>query len=206
MALINQATKEIQLKIVYYGPPQGGKTSNLEKVHAEIEAAPDAKGKLTSLATNSDRTLFFDFLPLETTVIRGFKTKFQLFTVPGQVIYNTTRQLVLRGVDGLVFVADSQYEKMEENVQTFANMIQNLETLNQSLDNIPYILQYNKRDLPNAAPVDYLEYLLNNREVQVPSFASSAIKGDGVFESLNMITRMLLHKLLTESGRKAAAA
>ena len=206
MALINQATKEIQLKIVYYGPPQGGKTSNLEKVHAEIEAAPDAKGKLTSLANKSDRTLFFDFLPLETTVIRGFKTKFQLFTVPGQVIYNTTRQLVLRGVDGLVFVADSQYEKMEENVQTFANMIQNLETLNQSLDNIPYILQYNKRDLPNAAPVDYLEYLLNNREVQVPSFASSAIKGDGVFESLNMITRMLLHKLLTESGRKAAAA
>jgi signal recognition particle receptor subunit beta len=204
MALINQATKEIQLKIVYYGPPQGGKTSNLEKIHAEVEAAPEAKGKLTSLATNSDRTLFFDFLPLETTVVRGFKTKFQLFTVPGQVIYNTTRQLVLRGVDGLVFVADSQYEKMEENVQTFANMIQNLETLNQSLDNIPYVLQYNKRDLPNAAPVDYLDFLLNNRETQVPSFASAAVKGEGVFESLNMITRMLLHKLLTESGRKAA--
>jgi len=204
MALINQATKEIQLKIVYYGPPQGGKTTNLEKVHAEVEAAPEAKGKLTSLATNSDRTLFFDFLPLETAVIRGFKTKFQLFTVPGQVIYNTTRQLVLRGVDGLVFVADSQYDKMEENVQTFANMIQNLETLNQNLDNIPYVLQYNKRDLPNAAPVNYLDFLLNNREVQVPSFASSAVKGDGVFETLNMITRMLLHKLLTESGRKAA--
>jgi len=204
MALINQATKEIQLKIVYYGPPQGGKTTNLEKVHAEVDAAPDAKGKLTSLATNSDRTLFFDFLPLETTVIRGFKTKFQLFTVPGQVIYNTTRQLVLRGVDGLVFVADSQYEKMEENVQTFANMIQNLETLNQSLDNIPYVLQYNKRDLPNVAPVDYLEFLLNNRDTQVPSFASSAVKGEGIFETLNMITRMLLHKLLAESGRKAA--
>ena len=204
MALINQATKEIQLKIVYYGPPQGGKTTNLEKVHAEVDAAPDAKGKLTSLATNSDRTLFFDFLPLETTVIRGFKTKFQLFTVPGQVIYNTTRQLVLRGVDGLVFVADSQYEKMEENVQTFANMIQNLETLNQSLDNIPYVLQYNKRDLPNAAPVDYLDYLLNNRDIQVPSFSSSAVKGEGIFETLNMITRMLLHKLMTESGRKAA--
>jgi signal recognition particle receptor subunit beta len=204
MALINQATKEIQLKIVYYGPPQGGKTSNLEKVHAEVEAAPDAKGKLTSLATNSDRTLFFDFLPLETAVVRGFKTKFQLFTVPGQVIYNTTRQLVLRGVDGLVFVADSQYEKMEENVLTFANMIQNLETLNQSLDNIPYVLQYNKRDLPNAAPTDYLDFLLNNRDTQVPSFGSSALKGDGVFETLNMITRMLLHKLITESGRKAA--
>jgi signal recognition particle receptor subunit beta len=204
MALINQATKEIQLKIVYYGPPQGGKTTNLEKVHAEVEAAPEAKGKLTSLATNSDRTLFFDFLPLETTVIRGFKTKFQLFTVPGQVIYNTTRQLVLRGVDGLVFVADSQYDKMEENVQTFANMIQNLETLNQSLDNIPYVIQYNKRDLPNAAPVNYLDFLLNNRDVQVPSFASSAVKGEGVFETLNMITRMLLHKLLTESSRRAA--
>ena len=204
MALINQATKEIQLKIVYYGPPQGGKTTNLEKVHAEVEAAPETKGKLTSLATNSDRTLFFDFLPLETAVIRGFKTKFQLFTVPGQVIYNTTRQLVLRGVDGLVFVADSQYDKMEENVQTFANMIQNLETLNQSLDNIPYVLQYNKRDLPNAAPVDYLDFLLNNRDAQVPAFASSAVKGEGVFETLNMITRMLLHKLVTESGRKAA--
>ena len=204
MALINQATKEIQLKIVYYGPPQGGKTTNLEKVHAEVDAPPETKGKLTSLATNNDRTLFFDFLPIETAVIRGYKTKFQLFTVPGQVIYNTTRQLVLRGVDGLVFVADSQYEKMEENVQTFANMIQNLETLNLSLENIPYVLQYNKRDLPNAAPVDYLEFLLNNRETQVPSFASSAIQTEGVFETLNMITRMLLHKLLTESGRKAA--
>jgi signal recognition particle receptor subunit beta len=204
MALINQATKEIQLKIVYYGPPQGGKTTNLEKVHAEVDATPEAKGKLTSLATNSDRTLFFDFLPLETAVVRGYRTKFQLFTVPGQVIYNTTRQLVLRGVDGLVFVADSQYEKMEENVQTFANMIQNLETVNQNLDNIPYVLQYNKRDLPNAAPVDYLEFLLNNRDTQVPSFASSAIKGEGIFETLNMITRMLLHKLMTESTRKAA--
>ncbi|MGA3171815.1 MAG: ADP-ribosylation factor-like protein [Chthoniobacteraceae bacterium] len=204
MALINQATKEIQLKIVYYGPPQGGKTTNLEKVHAEVEAAPEAKGKLTSLATNSDRTLFFDFLPIETTVIRGFKTKFQLFTVPGQVIYNTTRQLVLRGVDGLVFVADSQYEKMEENVQTFANMIQNLETVNQSLENIPYVLQYNKRDLPNVAPVDYMDFLLNNRDIQVPAFVSSAVKGEGVFETLNMITRMLLHKLLTETGRRAA--
>jgi small GTP-binding protein len=204
MALINQATKEIQLKIVYYGPPQGGKTTNLEKVHLDVEAAPEAKGKLTSLATNSDRTLFFDFLPLETTVVRGYKTKFQLFTVPGQVIYNTTRQLVLRGVDGLVFVADSRYEKMEENVQTFANMIQNLETLNQSLNNIPYVLQYNKRDLPDAAPPDYMDFLLNNRETLVPSFPSSAVKGEGVFETLNMITRMLLHKLLTESSRKAA--
>src|SRR3984957_901358 len=154
MALINQATKEIQLKIVYYGPPQGGKTSNLEKVHAEIEAAPDAKGKLPPLATNSARTLFFAFLPLETTVIRGFKTKFQLFTVPGQVIYNTTRQLVLRGVDGIVFVADSQYEKMPENVESFQNLTDNLASLKLNMEEIPYVLQYNKRDLPNAAPVE----------------------------------------------------
>src|SRR5438094_10664572 len=153
MALINQANKEIQLKVVYYGPPQGGKTTNLERAYADIDTAtPGAKGKLTSLATNTDRTLFFDFLPIETMAIKGYKTKFQLFTVPGQVIYNATRQLVLRGVDGIVFVADSQYEKMEENVQTFANMIDNLETLNLRLENIPYVLQYNKRDLPDAAP------------------------------------------------------
>ena len=206
MALINQANKEIQLKIVYYGPPQGGKTTNLEKVHAEIETAtPDAKSKLTSLATSTDRTLFFDFLPLETMAVKGYKTKFQLFTVPGQVIYNATRQLVLRGVDGIVFVADSQYDKMEDNVQTFANMIDNLESLNLRLDAIPYVLQYNKRDLPNVAPVEYMEYLLNNRDVQVPSFASSVVKGEGVFETLNMITRLLLHKLISESGRKTAA-
>src|ERR1700691_3720306 len=172
MAIINQATKELQVKIVYYGPGKGGKTTNLEQVHANVQNVQE-KGKLVSLATSSDRTLFFDFLPIEAMAIKGFKTKFQLYTVPGQVIYNTTRQLVLRGVDGLVFVADSQYEKMAENVETFANMIQNLETLNQNLDNIPYVLQYNKRDLPNAAPVNYLDFLLNNRDVQVPSFASS---------------------------------
>src|SRR5437870_8538992 len=139
MALINQANKEIQLKIVYYGPPQGGKTTNLEKVHADVEiAAPDGKSKLTSLATSTDRTLFFDFLPIETMAVKGYKTKFQLFTVPGQVIYNATRQLVLRGVDGIVFVADSQYEKMEENVKSFSNLEENLRTLNMDLGDIPY--------------------------------------------------------------------
>lgn len=207
MALINQASKEIQLKIVYYGPPQGGKTTNLEQIHAEVEVAtPEAKGRLTSLATNTDRTLFFDFLPLETAAIKGYKTKFQLFTVPGQVIYNATRQLVLRGVDGIVFVADSQYEKMEENAQTFANMIENLATLNLSLEKIPCVLQYNKRDLPNAAPVDYLDFVLNNRDVRAPALPSSVVKGEGVFETLNTITRMLLHKLRTDAGaaRKAA--
>src|SRR6266850_2130290 len=198
MAIINQATKELQVKVVYYGPAMGGKTTNLVKVHENIQTAQE-KGKLVSLATSSDRTLFFDFLPIEAVAIKGFKTKFQLYTVPGQVIYNTTRQLVLRGVDGIVFVADSQYEKMEENVKSFSNLEENLKSLNLHLPDIPYILQYNKRDLPSAAPVEYMEFLLNNREVQVPSFSSTAHKCEGVFESLNMITRMLLNKYINQS-------
>ena len=129
---------------------------------------------MTSLATSSDRTLFFDFFPLEAVAIKGFKTKFALFTVPGQVIYNATRQIVLRGVDGIVFVADSQYDKMEENIETFKHLEDNLKTLNLNLDDIPYVMQYNKRDLPDVAPVEYLDFLLNNREVQVPSFEASA--------------------------------
>ncbi len=205
MALINQAKKEIQLKIVYYGPAQGGKTSNLERVHSDVETEmPDEKGKLTSLATSSDRTLFFDFLPMEAMSVKGYRTKFQLFTVPGQVIYNTTRQLVLRGVDGIVFVADSQYDKMEENVECFANMEDNLKTLNMRLGDIPYVLQYNKRDLDGVAPVEYMQYLLNNGEVEVPFIESSAVKGDGVFETLNMISRLLLHKFINERIRKAS--
>lgn len=203
MAIINQATKEIQVKIVYYGPAQCGKTTNLEKVHSDVKTAnPEDKGKLVSLATSSDRTLFFDFLPIEAMSIKGFKTKFQLYTVPGQVIYNTTRQLVLRGVDGIVFVADSQYDKMEENVESFANLEDNLKTLRLNLADIPYVLQYNKRDLPNVAPVEYMDYLLNNREVRVPSFEAAAFKAVGVFETLNMITRMLLHKFINQGGRK----
>lgn len=203
MAIINQATKELHVKIVYYGPALCGKTTNILKIHDNVEPVQE-KGKLVSLATSSDRTLFFDFLPLEALSIRGFKTKFQLYTVPGQVIYNTTRQLVLRGVDGIVFVADSQYEKMAENVESFANLEENLAALKLNLGDIPYVLQYNKRDLPNIAPVEYLEYLLNNREVQVPSFESSASKCEGVFESLNMITRLLLQKFINEGSRKPA--
>jgi len=203
MAIINQATRELQVKIVYYGPAMGGKTTNLVKVHENITTAQE-KGKLVSLATSSDRTLFFDFLPVEAMAIKGFKTKFQLYTVPGQVIYNTTRQLVLRGVDGIVFVADSQYEKMAENVESFNNMAENLKTLRMNLDEIPYVLQYNKRDLPGAAPMEYMEFLLNNREVQVPSFPGVASQCEGVFETLNMITRMLLHKFINESSRRPA--
>jgi len=206
MALINQASKEIQVKIVYYGPALCGKTTNLIKVHENVQITGE-KSKLVSLANqSSDRTLFFDFLPIEAMSIKGYRTKFQLYTVPGQVIYNTTRQLVLRGVDGIVFVADSQYDKMCENVDSFTNLEENLKSLKMNLADIPYVLQYNKRDLPNVAPMEYMEFLLNNREVQVPSFEASASKCEGVFETLNMITRLLLHKLLTESQRKVAVA
>src|ERR1700716_4237563 len=197
MAIINQATKELQVKVVYYGPALCGKTTNLVKVHENVQSA-EQKGKLVSLATSSDRTLFFDFLPSEAMAIKGFKTKFQLYTVPGQVIYNTTRQLVLRGVDGIVFVADSQYEKMAENVESFNNLEENLKTLKLNIADIPYVLQYNKQDLPNVAPVDYMEFLLNNRELQVPSFTSTAHRCEGVFETLNMITRMLLNKFISQ--------
>ena len=199
MALINQATKELQVKIVYYGPGMGGKTTNLVQVHDHVQTAQGNKGKLVSLATNSDRTLFFDFLPIEAMAIKGFKTKFQLYTVPGQVIYNTTRQLVLRGTDGIVFVADSQYEKMAENVESFQNLQDNLHSLRLDLDELPYVLQFNKRDLPNVAPVEFMEFLLNNREVQVPTFCATAHRCEGVFETLNMITRLLLHKYINHS-------
>ena len=201
MAIINQATKELQVKVVYYGPAMCGKTTNLVQVHDHVQTAQGNKGKLVSLATSSDRTLFFDFLPIEAMSIKGFKTKFQLYTVPGQVIYNTTRQLVLRGVDGIVFCADSQYEKMQENVESFQNLMDNLKSLKLDIDEIPYVIQYNKRDVPNAAPVEYMEFLLNNRDLQVPSFSASAHKCDGVFETLNMITRMLLNKFINQ-GRQ----
>src|SRR6476619_5652420 len=162
MAIINQASKELQVKIVYYGPALGGKTTNLVQVHDHVQTATGSKGKLVSLATSSDRTLFFDFLPIQAMAIKGYRTKFQLYTVPGQVIYNTTRQLVLRGVDGIVFVADSQYDKMSENAESFANLEENLRALKMNLADIPYVLQYNKRDLKEIAPIEYLDFLLNN--------------------------------------------
>jgi len=202
MAIINQATKELQIKIVYYGPPMSGKTTNLVQVHDHVQTQAGNKGKLVSLATSSDRTLFFDFLPIEAMSIKGFKTKFQLYTVPGQVIYNTSRQMVLRGVDALVFVADSQPERMSENVESFENLQENLHSQKLDLDEIPYVLQYNKRDLPNAAAVEQMNLLLNNRDVRVPAFTAAAHKCEGVFETLNMITRMLMKK----GGGDASAA
>src|SRR5256886_14198830 len=162
MAIINYASKEVQFKVVFYGPALCGKTTNLAYIHSQVTDAN--KGELVSLATAADRTLFFDFLPLNAVVVKGFKTKFQLYTVPGQVIYNATRQLVLRSVDGVVFVADSQWDKMEENIESFKNLEENLAKQNISIDEIPYVLQYNKRDLTNIAPINYLEFLLNNRK------------------------------------------
>ncbi|MCC7519183.1 MAG: GTPase domain-containing protein [Verrucomicrobiae bacterium] len=197
MSIINYGSKEIQFKIVYYGPALCGKTSNLMYIHSQV--APENKGEMVSLATAADRTLFFDFLPLNAIAIKGFRTKFQLYTVPGQVIYNTTRQLVLRSVDGIVFVADSQWEKMEENIESFRNLEENLLKQNISLDDIPYVLQHNKRDLPNVAPVNYLEYVLNNRSTRVQSFEASAATGQNVFATLNAISRLLLFKFTKES-------
>jgi len=203
MSAINYASKEIYFKIVYYGPGMGGKTSNLQYVHKSIPQ-PN-KGDLVSLATDQDRTLFFDFLPVEAIQIRGFTTKFQLYTVPGQVYYNATRKLVLRGVDGVVFVADSQWDKMKENVESFHNLDENLAEYDYSLDEIPYVLQYNKRDLPAIAPVEYMEFLLNRRATRVSAFESVATEGDGVFDTLNRISKLVLHKLNQEMESRPRA-
>jgi signal recognition particle receptor subunit beta len=196
MPIINYASKEIQFKVVYYGPALCGKTTNLAYIHSRIPEAH--RGDLVSLATAADRTLFFDFLPLNAVILQGFKTKFQLYTVPGQVMYNTTRQLVLRSVDGVVFVADSQWEKIADNVDTFRNLEENLLKQNLPLDDLPYVLQFNKRDLENAAPVGYLEYLLNNRKRRVPSFEAVASSGHNVFAALDAVTQLLLHRFNKE--------
>ena len=204
MSIINYANKEIQFKVVYYGPALFCKTTNLAYIHSQVDST--SKGELVSLATAADRTLFFDFLPLNAVVIKGFKTKFQLYTVPGQVIYNATRQLVLRSVDGVVFVADSQWDKREENVESFKNLSDNLARQGASLDQVPYVLQYNKRDMPNVAPIHYLEYLLNNRGKRTKSFPVVATTGQGVFGTLNSISRLLLHKFTSESVDNEATA
>jgi signal recognition particle receptor subunit beta len=197
MPTINYASKEIQFKIVYYGPALGGKTTNLVYIHSRI--SPAHRGDLVSLATAADRTLFFDFLPLTALTLQGFKTKFQLYTVPGQVIYDSTRQLVLRSVDGVVFVADSQWDKMEENVVSFRNLEQNLQKQKLSIEQVPFVLQFNKRDLPNVAPTNYLEYLLNNRKRRVQSFECVARTGVNVFSTLDAVTQRLLHKFKKEN-------
>lgn len=191
MSFVNYHTKEINCKIVYYGPGLGGKTTNIQHIYQKT--ATDNKSKMITLNTENERTLFFDFLPLELGEIRGFKTRFHLYTVPGQVFYEASRKLILRGVDGIVFVADSQIEKMEANLQSFESLKENLMEQGYDMKKIPMIMQWNKRDLPNISPVDELEKSLNIQDV--PSFEASALKGDGVFESLKMISKLVLMNL-----------
>jgi len=198
MASINYAQRQISCKIVYYGCAMCGKTTNLQFIHDHIPARD--KGNLVSLATETDRTLFFDFLPLEVETIGGFTTKFQLYTVPGQVFYNATRKLVLRGVDGVVFVVDSQWERMKDNVESLRNLDENLAEYGLGLDAVPYVLQYNKRDLLNTAPPEYIEFLLNNREQRQLSFQSVATTGGGVFDTLNAVCKLVLKRLQEKHG------
>jgi signal recognition particle receptor subunit beta len=199
MASINYALKEISCKVVYYGPGMCGKTTNLQYIHQHTVA--DKRGNMVSLATPGERTLFFDFLPLEASQVHGFRTKFQVYTVPGQVMYNSTRKLVLRAVDGVIFVCDSQWEKMRENVESFRNLQENLASYGYSLETTPYIVQYNKRDLENIAPLEYLQYMINPR--QVPEFEAIAIRGDGVFDALNCICTLVLAQM---SQKQSAGA
>jgi signal recognition particle receptor subunit beta len=224
MSMINYASREINCKIVYYGPGLGGKTTNLEHVYGKV--SPDTRGKLISLATETERTLFFDFLPVDLGTIRGFKTRFHLYTVPGQVYYNASRKLILKGVDGIVFVADSQMERMEANIEAMQNLYDNMAEYGYDLTKLPFVLQYNKRDLPNAAPIRELQAALNPgwevREAakqrpipdlhhpgehlveqvgggewieRAPYFEGVALQGDGVFETLKAVSKMVLKAL-----------
>ncbi len=223
MSMINYASREINCKLVYYGPGLGGKTTNLEHVYGKV--APEKRGKMVSLATETERTLFFDFLPVDLGTIRGFKTRFHMYTVPGQVYYNASRKLILKGVDGLVFVADSQMDRMEANVESMQNLYDNMAEYGYDVAKIPFVIQYNKRDLPNAAPISELQQQLNpgwevadsakQRETRdslnegewlitqvdgtwiqrAPYVESIAINGDGVFETLKHVAKLVLKAL-----------
>ena len=191
MSFINYSSREINCKIVYYGPGLCGKTTNLQYIYERTN--PDAKGKMTSLATETDRTLFFDFLPLALGEIRGFKTRFHLYTVPGQVFYDASRKLILKGVDGVVFVADSQMERMEANIESLDNLRTNLNEQGYDLDKLPYVVQLNKRDLPNSAPLNELQEVLN--PTNVTTFEAVAVKGVGVFDTLKAVAKLVLTEL-----------
>ncbi len=191
MSIIKYSSREINCKIVYYGPGLCGKTTNLQFIYSKTN--PDLKGKMISLATETERTLFFDFLPLALGQIRGFKTRFHLYTVPGQVFYDASRKLILKGVDGVVFVADSQVERMEANLESLDNLKANLAEQGYDMANVPLVIQYNKRDLPNAAPLDEMRRLLNTR--QQPDFEAAATVGRGVFETLKATAREVLKDL-----------
>jgi mutual gliding-motility protein MglA len=198
MSLVNYSTREITCKIVYYGPGRSGKTSNLQYVHAFVPE--ERKGPMVSLATETDRTLFFDFLPLDLGTISGFRTRMQLYTVPGQVYYNATRKLVLRGADGVVFVADSQREQFDENIESLRNLHENLLEENIELRTFPTVIQYNKRDLPGVLPIADLDDALNFRGV--PSFPAAAVSGDGVFDTLKAVSQLVLQNLSRRFGQK----
>jgi len=199
MVSINYATREVNCKIVYYGPGLSGKTTNLIYVHEKVPSS--TKGKLISLATEADRTLYFDFLPINIGQINGFTAKFQLYTVPGQVYYNATRKLVLRGVDGLVFVADSQADKMDENIESLTNLKENLAEYGYDYRDLPIVIQYNKRDLPGALSVEELEAKLNPDKWKC--FEAEAVNGSGVFDTLKMIIKLVLAKAQDPSKAKS---
>jgi signal recognition particle receptor subunit beta len=224
MSMINYASREINCKIVYYGPGLGGKTTNLEFIYGKVK--PDTRGKLISLATETERTLFFDFLPVDLGTIRGFKTRFHLYTVPGQVYYNASRKLILKNVDGVVFVGDSQLDRMEANLESMQNLYDNMAEYGYDLTSMPFVIQYNKRDLPNAAPLRQLQEALNpgwetddpakqrvmpdpyhageNLVQQLPTgewierapyFEAVAVQGDGVFDTLKAVSKLVLKSL-----------
>jgi len=191
MSMINYASREINCKLVYYGTGLGGKTTNLEYIYSRVN--PETKGKMISLATETERTLFFDFLPIDLGEIRGFKTRFHLYTVPGQVYYNASRRLILKGVDGLIFVADSQATRAEANIEAMHNLYENLETYGYDLQTIPFAIQYNKRDMPNILPVDEIRSQIN--PMGVPDFEAIAIEGKGVFETLSTVSKLVVKNL-----------
>jgi len=190
--MINYASREINCKLVYYGPGLGGKTTNLEYIYGKIN--PETRGKLISLATEQERTLFFDFLPVDLGSIRGFKTRFHLYTVPGQVYYNASRRLILKGVDGIVFVADSQAERMDANIAALENLYENLTDYGYDPRNVPIVLQYNKRDLPSAVPVEEMRTHLNPGD-PLPEYDAVAISGRGVFDTLKAVSKLVLKAL-----------
>ena len=191
MSFINYSSREINCKIVYYGPGLCGKTTNLQYIYAKTN--PEAKGKMISLATETERTLFYDFLPLSLGEIRGFRTRFHLYTVPGQVFYDASRKLILKGVDGVVYVADSQIERMEANIESLDNLRQNLVEQGYNLDQLPYVVQYNKRDLQDVAPISELSELLN--PTRVPEYEAVATTGQGVFDTLKAVAKLVLTEL-----------
>jgi mutual gliding-motility protein MglA len=196
MSFINYMAREINCKLVYYGPGLCGKTTNLQYIYERTN--PEHKGKMISLATETERTLFFDFLPLSLGEIRGFKTRFHLYTVPGQVFYDASRKLILKGVDGVIFVADSQIERMEANEESIENLRTNLAEQGYSLEKLPFVIQYNKRDLPNVASTDELRQMLNT--MTVPDFDAVARTGIGVFDTLKAVAKLVLTELKRGGG------